>query len=74
VLLVISLAGLGLAAGALWEVYEWIRDIMFPEENLTVGKVDTMVDLIFDTLGALLGATVAVVLIRRHPHLRHGAH
>ncbi len=74
VLLVISLAGLGLAAGALWEVYEWIRDTMFPEENLSVGKVDTMVDLIFDTIGALFGATVAVVFFRRHPQPRHRAH
>lgn len=70
-LLVLSLAGLGLAAGALWEVYEWIRDLMFPEETLVVGKVDTMIDLIFDALGALLGATVTAVFFRRHPQPRH---
>jgi len=43
-----------LAIGALWEIYEFIMDILFGLNMQKSGLVDTMTDLIVDTLGALV--------------------
>lgn len=63
--LVLAIASVGIAIGALWEVAEWSYDRWFAAGNAILGKPDTMFDLVLDTAGALLGGAVAVVLARR---------
>jgi hypothetical protein len=51
-LFVVMIASFGLAAGALWEVFEWAAGF--------IGSIaDTMVDLMLDGLGALAAALLA---------------
>lgn len=58
-LLVLMVASVGLAIGALWEVAEWGFDRIAPGDVIK-GKHDTIIDIIMDTLGAL-GAGVAAL-------------
>jgi uncharacterized membrane protein YjdF len=51
---------LGLAVGALWEVFEWSSDGMFGS-NLSEGNTDTVGDLIADASGALAGGALMVL-------------
>ncbi len=46
----------GLSIGALWEIFEFAMDQLFGMNMQKSGLVDTMKDLIIDTLGAALGA------------------
>ena len=46
-----------LAIGAMWEIFEFAMDQLFGFNMQKSGLVDTMTDLIIDTLGAILGAT-----------------
>jgi VanZ family protein len=57
-LLILTIAALGLAMGALWEISEWLYDWMVPG-NAIKGKQDTMVDLVVDTVGALVAGALA---------------
>lgn len=52
---VLLIAGLGVALGACWEVAEWGFDHLVPA-NVIKGKYDTVVDLVADTIGAVLAA------------------
>ncbi len=63
ILLVLIVASLGIAIGALWEIAEWVYDQMVPE-NAILGKTDTMIDLILDSLGALAAGIVGIVMIK----------
>lgn len=45
-----------LAVGALWEIFEFLMDQTFGLNMQKSGLVDTMADLIVDTIGALIGA------------------
>ncbi|MGH1369223.1 MAG: hypothetical protein ACRBCL_11470 [Maritimibacter sp.] len=45
-----------LAIGALWEIFEFLMDSMFGFNMQKSGLVDTMSDLIVDTIGAFIGA------------------
>ena len=63
VLLVLTVASLGIAIGALWEIAEWVYDQMVPE-NAILGKTDTMIDLVLDSLGALAAGIVGIVMIK----------
>ncbi|RFU21137.1 hypothetical protein [Geodermatophilus marinus] len=56
-------AALGIAIGALWEVYEWRSDAWFGT-NLSEGNDDTNGDLVRDTLGSLVGGALLVVWTR----------
>lgn len=56
-------AALGIATGALWEVYEWRSDAWFGTE-LSEGNDDTNGDLVRDTLGSVVGAALLVVWSR----------
>lgn len=56
-------AALGIAIGALWELYEWRSDAWFGTQ-LSEGNDDTNGDLFRDTLGSLLGAGLLVVWAR----------
>jgi hypothetical protein len=53
-------AALGVTVGALWEMVEWRSDAWFGTE-LQHGNVDTMGDLVRDTLGSLVGGALLVV-------------
>jgi hypothetical protein len=56
-------AALGIATGALWEVYEWRSDAWFGTE-LSEGNDDTNGDLVRDTLGSVVGAALLVAWTR----------
>ena len=56
-------AALGIAVGALWEVYEWRSDAWFGT-TLSEGNDDTNGDLVRDTLGSLVGAALLVAWAR----------
>ena len=62
-LLVLAVAGLGLAAGAIWEVWEWLYDL-FTTNNSILGKTDTMIDLCLDLAGSTLAGIVSLPLLR----------
>jgi hypothetical protein len=55
VLFVVTIASLGIALGALWEIAEWTADF-FVEKQIVSGLFDTVTDLILDSAGALLAA------------------
>lgn len=56
-------AALGIAVGALWEIYEWRSDAWFAT-TLSEGNDDTNGDLVRDTLGSLVGAGLLVAWAR----------
>ncbi len=55
----VTLSSFGLAIGALWEIIEWAYDQLKPR-NVIQGKLDTITDLIVDTVGSVLAAVVAI--------------
>jgi VanZ family protein len=62
ILLILTVASLGVALGALWEIAEWGYDQMTPTNDI-LGKRDTMIDLILDTLGAVVAGFVSVEMV-----------
>jgi hypothetical protein len=56
-------AALGIAVGALWELFEWRSDVWFGTD-LSEDNDDTNGDLFRDTLGSLVGAGLLVVWAR----------
>ncbi|HEU5104058.1 MAG TPA: hypothetical protein VFU22_33810 [Roseiflexaceae bacterium] len=52
---VLTIASLGIAIGALWEVTEWLADFVIPKQIVS-GLFDTITDLILDSAGAILAA------------------
>ena len=63
----VLLASGGLALGALWEVAEWVFD-RYTTTNMIKGKDDTVLDIVMDTIGAMVGAIVAVGFLRPIDH------
>ena len=68
---------IGLAVGALWEIFEWASDGLFGSD-LSQGNVDTVGDLIADASGSLAGGALMVLWsrkgwgsVRRVPGSRH---
>ena len=57
VLFIITIASLGIALGALWEVAEWSADFFTPKQIVS-GLFDTITDIILDSMGALLAAVL----------------
>ncbi len=55
---VILTVALGLAAGALWELYEWVATSLFPSASIAVGYDDTVLDLTMDAAGSVVAACV----------------
>ena len=55
VMFVLTIASLGIAIGALWEVIEWLADFVVPQQIVS-GLFDTITDIILDSAGALLAA------------------
>jgi hypothetical protein len=55
VLFVLTIASLGIALGALWEVAEWLADFATPKQIVS-GLTDTITDIMLDSAGAILAA------------------
>jgi uncharacterized membrane protein YjdF len=62
-MLIVTFA-LGLAIGALWEVFEWASDGVFGSD-LSQGNTDTVGDLVADATGSLAGGALMVLWARR---------
>ncbi len=62
-LLALVVASVGLAVGALWEVAEWGFDRIAPGDVIK-GKHDTIVDIVMDTIGALLAGAASLRFLR----------
>lgn len=65
--IILAIAALGVAIGALWEVWEWGRD-QIVERNIILGKYDTIIDLVMDTLGSLVAALLSRYVVRKEDH------
>jgi len=52
---VLTIASLGIAIGALWEIVEWLADFVTPKQIVS-GLFDTITDLILDSAGAVVAA------------------
>ncbi len=65
-LLVLTIASIGLAIGALWEVAEWGYDQFTPTDDI-LGKTDTIIDLVMDTIGAVVAGIFCVAMANREP-------
>lgn len=63
-LLVLTIAGLGLALGAIWEVAEWTYD-QFVRPNAILPKTDTILDLVVDAAGALVAGIIRLRMLRK---------
>lgn len=64
ILLVLTITAIGLGIGGLWEIAEWGYDQFFAQGNAILGKMDTILDMILDTAGALMAGILAVSMIR----------
>ena len=62
--MLIAVFALGLAVGALWEIFEWSSDGLFGSE-LSEGNTDTVGDLIADACGSLAGGALMVLWAKR---------
>lgn len=60
--LFVYILSLGTAIGAFFELFEFLADTLFHSRNQS-GLVDTNVDLLFDVIGAMLAAIVAVFVL-----------
>jgi hypothetical protein len=63
-LFVLTVAGLGLAIGAVWEIAEWVYDQIVPG-NAILGKNDTIIDLIVDAAGSIMAGIVSVTMVNK---------
>lgn len=63
VLVVLLIASVGIALGALWEVAEWVFDQIMPGDVIK-GKYDTLFDIVMDTAGATLAGVMTLRLTR----------
>ena len=61
---VVMTAALGLSLGALWEVFEWFGHT-FIDEEIYVGYVDTIGDLVWGGAGAVLAGCSVSFLVTR---------
>jgi hypothetical protein len=68
--LTLAVASLGVAIGAVWEIAEWAYDQWIAPGNAILGKWDTITDLGWDTLGALVAAAIATAVVRAQPAVR----
>lgn len=62
-LLVLLVASVGVASGALWEVAEWAFDQVAPG-NVIKGKYDTVIDVVMDTVGAMAAGLLCLAFLR----------
>ncbi len=62
-LLILTIASIGLACGTVFEIYEWVYDEMV-RPNAIRGKTDTIIDLIVGAVGALAAGYVSVRMLK----------
>jgi len=65
VLFVLTIASLGIALGALWEVTEWLADFLTPRQIVS-GLPDTITDIMLDSGGAILAALLNLRGLHEH--------
>jgi hypothetical protein len=65
ILFVVTIASLGIAIGALWEVFEWLADFLIPLQIVT-GLDDTITDIMLDSAGAVLAALLNLRGLNEH--------
>jgi len=65
VLFVLTIASLGIALGALWEVTEWLADFFTPRQIVS-GLPDTITDIMLDSGGAVLAALLNLRGLHEH--------
>lgn len=63
-LLVLIVTTIGLGLGAVWEVTEFAYDHFIVKPNVILPKLDTIVDMILDTAGALVAGLVCLRMLR----------
>jgi hypothetical protein len=54
-LFALTIASLGIALGAIWEVAEWLADFAVPKQIVS-GLTDTITDIILDSAGAIVAS------------------
>lgn len=60
----INLVSYAVAIGAFWEIIEFVFDkLPAPYQVISLGYTDTMLDLVADTLGAAVYASIALFLV-----------
>ncbi|MGG6265579.1 hypothetical protein ACQ4M3_06185 [Leptolyngbya sp. AN03gr2] len=64
ILYLVTIVSFGIALGALWEVAEWSAEKILSTQVIP-GLDDTIVDLIMDTLGAVLAAFLSLGTLRQ---------
>lgn len=57
----VLIVAVGVAMGAVWEILEWIYDLLTPMNSIK-GKYDTILDIIMDTIGAGAAALLYLLL------------
>lgn len=67
ILLVVAIASLGIALGALWEVAEWLADFVLPQQIVS-GLTDTITDIMLDSAGAVLAALLNLWGLHERSH------
>ncbi|ABE51657.1 hypothetical protein [Methanococcoides burtonii] len=60
---------IAVAFGAIWEIFEYAMDVVFGLNMQTSGLVDTMWDLIVETLSALLVSTLGYLYLKKEIHV-----
>ena len=72
ILFVLTIASLGLALGAVWEVIEWVADFFTPKQIVS-GLTDTITDIMLDGGGALLAALLNLQGLHEHAQAKTAA-
>lgn len=65
VALVCTVVLLGLGVGGGWEIGEWVYDRLSTAGNLSHGKDDTILDLMWDTAGATVAGFMVLRIARK---------
>lgn len=63
-LLVLTVAALGLAGGTLWEIGEWAYDQVV-RPNVIVPKTDTIRSMIVDMIGGIMGGAISLRMLKK---------
>ena len=64
-LLVLFVTIFGLGLGALWEIAEFLYDHFIAKPNVILPKLDTIIDMALDTLGALVAGLVRLWTLKK---------
>lgn len=63
-----------IAIGTVWEIFEFSMDSFFGLNMQKSGLVDTMWDLIFDVVGALIASILGYLYMKKHVNIFKGLH